>query len=95
MEPETEFRGNIMKRFLIATALTLAAASSAMAGTYDGTKLPQTLQYDIRTYVPNADLSNLSLSQVAQLYSLFSSSKNLRSGESPDSAIKAILSDHS
>jgi hypothetical protein len=82
-----------MKRFIIATALTLAAASSVMAGTY-GTTLPATLEHDIRTYVPNADLSNLTVSQVSQFYALFAKSENLRSGENPAGTIQVILSNN-
>ena len=83
-----------MKRFIIATALTLAAASSAMATTYGATSatgLPATKQVEIRALVPNADLSNLSVSQLARFNDLFSNSDNLRAGENPAGAIRAIL----
>lgn len=85
-----------MKRLLIATALTLAAASSAMATTYASgtsfnTTLPATMQFDIRALVPSADLSNLTISQVGQFYNLFSTSDNLGSGDNPAGAVRAIL----
>ena len=85
-----------MKRFIIATALTLAAASSAMATTYGASAtsaapISSGMASDIRAFVPNADLSNLTVSQVGQFYGLFSNSENLRAGENPAGAIKAIL----
>lgn len=85
-----------MKRFIIATALTLAAASSAMATTYGApttgsAPISSSMAFDIRSYVPNADLSNLTVSQVGQFYALFSKSENLRSGENPAGAIQVIL----
>lgn len=85
-----------MKRFIIATALTLAAASSAMAtpSSYN-TTLPSTMQFDIRTLVPNADLSNLTISQVGQFYGLFASSDNLGAGDNPAGAVRAILAHNS
>ena len=79
-----------MKRFMIATALTLATASSAMALGFD-TMLPATMQYQIRTLVPNADLNGLTVAQVARFNTLFLSSENFRSGENPAGAIRAIL----
>ena len=83
-----------MKRFIIATALTLAAASSAMA-TSTQTTLPGTLQFEIRALVPNADLSNLTTAQVAQFYGLFSSSDNSGSGNDTAGQIRAILAQDS
>ncbi len=79
-----------MKRFIIATALTLAAASSAMAAGY-GSSLPATTQVEIRALVPDADLSNLSVSQIARFADLFSNSDNRRAGENPAGTIRAIL----
>lgn len=79
-----------MKRFMIATALTLAAASSALAA---GTAmdLPATTQVEIRALVPNAELSNLSVAQVARFNDLFSNSDLRRAGENPAGQIRAIL----
>ena len=79
-----------MKRFMIATALTLAAASSALAaGTTVG--VPATTQVEIRALVPNADLSNLTVAQVARFNDLFSNSDLRRAGENPAGAVQAIL----
>jgi hypothetical protein len=79
-----------MKRFMIATALTLAAASSALAS---GTAmdLPTTTQVEIRALVPNAELSNLSVAQVARFNDLFSNSDLRRAGENPAGQVRAIL----
>jgi hypothetical protein len=98
MEPETKFIGNIMKRFIIASVLTLATATSALATTYGAgysVGLPSTTQVQIRTYVPDADLSSLSNAQIAQFNELFSNSDNLRAGENPAGRISAILSNNS
>lgn len=79
-----------MKPFFIATALTLAAASSALAvgSAFD---LPATTQIEIRALVPNADLSNLTVAQVARFNDLFSNSDLRRAGENPVGAVRAIL----
>ena len=79
-----------MKRFMIATALTLAAASSAMASGFN-VGVPATTQVEIRALVPNADLSNLSVAQVARFNDLFSNSDLRRAGENPAGAVRAIL----
>ena len=83
-----------MKRFIIAAALTLAAASSAMAttnGTVSAVGLPATTQAEIRALVPNADLSNLSVAQLARFNDLFSNSDLRSAGENPAGAVRAIL----
>lgn len=77
-----------MKRFMIATALTLAAGSSVFASTVG---VPATTQVEIRALVPNADLSNLSVAQVARFNDLFSNSDLRRAGENPAGAVRAIL----
>ncbi len=79
-----------MKRFIIATALTLAAASSALASGYSA-GVPATTQVEIRALVPNADLSNLTVAQVARFNDLFSNSDLRRAGENPAGAVRAIL----
>lgn len=79
-----------MKRFIIATALTLAAASSALAFS-SVVDLPATTQVEIRALVPNADLSNLTVAQVARFNDLFSNSDLRRAGENPVGAVRAIL----
>ena len=79
-----------MKRFMIATALTLAAASSALASGYN-TTLPATTQVEVRALVPSADLSNLTIAQVARFNDLFSNSDLRRAGENPAGQVRAIL----
>lgn len=77
-----------MKRFMIAAALTLAAGSSVFASTVG---VPATTQVEIRALVPNADLSNLTVAQVARFNDLFSNSDLRRAGENPAGAVRAIL----
>lgn len=77
-----------MKRFIIAAALTLAAGSSVFASTVG---VPATTQVEIRALVPNADLSNLTVAQVARFNDLFSNSDLRRAGENPAGAVRAIL----
>lgn len=79
-----------MKRILLATALLTATATGAFAQAAP-IMLSSAIEAKIMTYVPNADLNNLSLSQYARLESLFSSSDNLRAGNNPTGAVKAIL----
>ena len=79
-----------MKRLMITTALIVAAASSAMAS-ISSTTLPATTKADVVTFVPGADLSNLTVAQVAQFNALFANSDMLRAGENPAGAIRAIL----
>ena len=79
-----------MKTFMIATALTLAAASSAFA-TNSAVGVPATTQVEIRALVPNADLSNLSVAQIARFNDLFSNSDLRRASENPAGAVRAIL----
>jgi hypothetical protein len=45
----------------------------------------------VNRMVPGADLTNLTLSQIARLESLFVKSENLRSGENPSGQIQVIL----
>ena len=79
-----------MKRLMITTALIVAAASSAMAS-ISSTDLPATTKADVVAFVPGADLSNLTVAQVAQFNALFANSDMLRAGENPAGAIRAIL----
>ena len=79
-----------MKSFMIAAALTLAAASSAMATT-SNVGVPSATQVEIRALVPNADLSNLTVAQIARFNDLFSNSDLRRAGENPAGAVRAIL----
>lgn len=79
-----------MKRILLATTLIAATATGAFAQSAP-VMLSSSIQSQILTLVPNADLSNLTNSQYARFVFLFSSSENLRSGEDPAGAIKVIL----
>ena len=79
-----------MKRILFATALSVVAATSAFAGMANNT-LPATTQYEIRLYVPHANLDNLSNAQVAQINGFFVNSENLQSGNNPAGALQVIL----
>lgn len=79
-----------MKSLMITTALIVAAASSAMANV-SATDLPATTKAEVVAFVPNADLSNLTIAQVAQFNALFSNSDMRRAGENPAGAIRAIL----
>jgi hypothetical protein len=79
-----------MKRFLLASALIAAAATGAVAQT-TSVALSSAVESQILTWVPGADLSNLTTSQYARIVSLFSSSENLRTGNDPVGQIKVIL----
>jgi hypothetical protein len=79
-----------MKRFILASALIAAAATGAVAQT-SPMALSSAIEWQIRAWVPGADLSNLTSSQYAQIVSLFSSSENLQTGNNPAGEIKVIL----
>lgn len=76
-----------MKRILLATAL-IAATATVAAASPSINELPQTKAFEVRLLVPNADLSNLSSSQVLALENVLSS-KDDRSANA--GAIKVIL----
>ena len=79
-----------MKRIVLATALVAASAVGAFAQSAP-VALSSSIQSQIQTLVPGADLSNLTNVQYAQLVSLFVNSDNLSSGSNPAGAVKAIL----
>jgi hypothetical protein len=81
---------NNMKRIILATALVAASAFGAVAQEAP-VALSSAIQSQILTLVPDADLSNLTNVQYAQLVSLFSNSDNLGSGNNPAGSIKVIL----
>lgn len=60
-----------MKNVLIATVFALGTAGSAFA--YASNELPATYAFEARTYVPNADFSNLTPTQVNQIMTVLSS----------------------
>jgi hypothetical protein len=79
-----------MKRIVLATALVAASAFGAIAQDAP-VMLSSAVQAQILSLVPDADLSNLTNAQYAQLVSLFSNSENLSSGSNPAGAVEAIL----
>jgi hypothetical protein len=80
----------IMKRFILVSALIAAAATGAVAQT-SPVALSSAIESQVLTWVPGADLSNLTTSQYARLVTLFSSSENLRTGNDPVGQVKVIL----
>jgi hypothetical protein len=79
-----------MKRIALVTALVAATASGAFAQQAP-VELSSAIQSQILTWVPDADLSNLTNSQYARLVSLFASSDNLGAGDNPIGQVKVIL----
>lgn len=79
-----------MKRIILASALLAASAFGAFAQSAP-VALSSSIQSQILTLVPDADLSSLSNVQYAQLVTLFSNSENLSAGSDPAGAVKAIL----
>jgi hypothetical protein len=79
-----------MKSLVLASALVAVSALSAVAQEAPVT-LSSALTAQILTLVPNADLSNLTNAQYAQLVTLFSNSENLSAGANPAGAVKAII----
>jgi hypothetical protein len=77
----------IMKRIILASIVALSAATGAFAGN----GLSSAIAVEVNRMVPGADLTNLTLSQIARLESLFVKSENLRSGENPSGQIQVIL----
>lgn len=79
-----------MKSFALVTALVAATATGAFAQQAP-VQLSSAIQSQILAWIPDADLSNLTNSQYAQIVSLFANSDNLGAGENPAGAVKAIL----
>ncbi len=79
-----------MKRFALVTALVAATASGAFAQQAP-VQLSSAIQSQILAWVPDADLSNLTNAQYAQLVTLFSNSENLGAGDNPAGQVKVIL----
>lgn len=80
-----------MKRIALVAALVAASAAGAYAQQAP-VQLSSAIQSQVLAWVPNADLSNLTNAQYAQIVSLFSNSENLSAGANPAGAVKAILS---
>jgi hypothetical protein len=79
-----------MKRIALATALIAVAATGAFAQQAP-VQLSSAIQSQIMTWIPGADLSNLSNVQYAQIVSLFANSDNLSAGNNPAGQVKVIL----
>ncbi len=79
-----------MKSIALATALGIASATGAFAQQAP-VPLSSAIESQILAWVPGADLSNLTNAQYAQIVSLFANSDNLRAGDNPAGAVKAIL----
>lgn len=79
-----------MKRVFLAVTFVAATVSVAFAQSAPVRLSPAAIA-QIKTFVPNADLNNLTNTQYARFVLLLSSSENLRSGENPAGAIKVIL----
>jgi hypothetical protein len=81
---------NNMKRIVLATALVAASTFGAFAQEAP-VMLSSAIQSQILTMVPDADLSNLTNVQYAQLVSIFSNAENLSAGSNPKGAVEAVL----
>jgi hypothetical protein len=79
-----------MKRLILASALIAAATTGAIAQT-SSVALTSATAAQILQWVPNADLSNLTTMQYAQIVSLFANGENLRTGNDPIGQVKVIL----
>ena len=79
-----------MKHLLFASALVAVTGFAAAAGEAPVPLSAAIMSQSLRP-VPDADLSNLTNAQYAQLVSLFSNSRHLSAGVNPDGAVKAII----
>jgi hypothetical protein len=79
-----------MKRIALVAALVAATASGAFAQQAP-VELSSAIQSQILSWIPDADLSNLTTSQYARIVSLFATSENLRAGNDPVGQVKIIL----
>ena len=79
-----------MKSLVLASALVAASAFGAFAQEAP-VALSSAITAQIMSLVPDADLSNLTNAQYAQLVSLFANSDNLSAGSNPAGAVKAII----
>lgn len=76
---------------LVLAAVVVAASAFGAAAEQAPVPLTASLSAKIMSLVPDADLSNLTNAQYAQLVSLFANSENLSSGANPVGAVKVIL----
>jgi hypothetical protein len=79
-----------MKRIVLASALVAASAFGAVAQEAP-VALSSAITSQILTLVPDADLSNLTNAQYAQLVSFFADSENLRTRAGAAQSIEVIL----
>jgi hypothetical protein len=79
-----------MKNLLLASVLVAVSGFAAVAQEAP-VALSASITSQIMTLVPDADLSNLTNVQYAQLVSLFANSENLSAGSNPAGAIKVII----
>lgn len=80
-----------MKYAVLAAALVASTAGASLAQETALVPLSAAIQSQILQWVPDADLSNLTSVQYAQIVSLFSNSENLTAGANPQGAVEAIL----
>jgi hypothetical protein len=81
---------NNMKRIVLATALVAASAIGAFAQEAP-VALSSAITSSILTLVPDADLSNLTNVQYAELVTFFADSENLNTRSGAAQGIKVIL----
>jgi hypothetical protein len=79
-----------MKSIVLASVLVAASAFGSIAQEAP-VALSSAITAQIIQLVPDADLSNLTNAQYAQLVSLFANSDNLSAGSDPAGAVKAII----
>lgn len=78
-----------MKKFLLATTVAVAALSTGFA--VSAQELSSNVRTQIMQYVPDANLDNLSATQIAELNGLFINTDNLSSGGDPAGVIMQVL----
>ncbi len=79
-----------MKNLIAASMLTIAAAGGALAYA-SPSEIPSGIAYDVRLYVPDADLSNLTRVQIAQLTEAVHSSATGESQGDVAAKVESIL----
>jgi hypothetical protein len=80
-----------MKRIALIAALVAASATGTFAQQAP-VALSSAIQSEILAVVPNADLSNLTNSQYAELVTFFINSENTRTAAGTAQGVKSILS---
>ena len=80
-----------MKRIVLATALVAVTAAGAFAQQAP-VALSSAIQSEIMSVLPNADLSNLTNSQYAQIVTFFADTENTNTAWGTAQGVKAIQS---